>query len=220
MYTEELASAASKGFDTLWNNMSGSDQKSLEAVHGIQRGLQCCGRNSPADWLALPPPQNVIPASCCADGATICTQPNAFTKGCGQLLFDTVNSSGMLIAWIAIVFGAFEVRLDLLSHDKKNRKQNSLFFLLLSLWALFSHVAWPTVFETRRDDSTLKKLRLNIIRCRVTCFYWMCEIRSKFASDQNFQIICSHRNLYAGSELWASQVVIKESSLARQILFV
>lgn len=123
MYTEELASAASKGFDTLWNNMSGSDQKSLEAVHGIQRGLQCCGRNSPADWLALPPPQNVIPASCCADGATICTQPNAFTKGCGQLLFDTVNSSGMLIAWIAIVFGAFEVRLDLLSHDKKTENK-------------------------------------------------------------------------------------------------
>lgn len=106
IYTEELARAASKGFDTLWNDMvQRQDQKSIEAIHGIQRGLQCCGRSGAADWTTLP---GGVPSSCCADGTT-CSASTAFDRGCGNLLFDVVNGSGMLIAWIAVSFAAFEV---------------------------------------------------------------------------------------------------------------
>jgi Tetraspanin family len=104
MYTEELATAARKGFRVLWDS---PDQKDLGAVHGIQRGIQCCGYEGPRDWASRP---GGIPTSCCAADATTCSEVNAFQKGCGTLLFDMVSASGMLIAWIAIVFGAFEVR--------------------------------------------------------------------------------------------------------------
>lgn len=113
MYTDELATAARNGFDTLWNDMVRSDRKSQEFIHGIQKSLQCCGRERPHDWLDLTAPLNQIPPSCCADGVTTCNEASAFPKGCGNLLFEAVNTSGMLIAWIAIVFGAFEVRFDL-----------------------------------------------------------------------------------------------------------
>lgn len=112
MYTEELATAARNGFDTLWTDMVGSNRESAEAIHGIQRGLQCCGRNSPQDWLGGNAPLNQIPPSCCADGTATCSASNAFPKGCGNLLFEVVTASGNLIAWIAVVFGAFEVRRD------------------------------------------------------------------------------------------------------------
>lgn len=83
------------------------DVKFTEAINGIQRALVCCGRTGPADWSP-----RAIPSSCCADGTTgTCTIANAFPTGCSQVLFDGVNSSGMLIAWIAAVFAAFEVRI-------------------------------------------------------------------------------------------------------------
>jgi hypothetical protein len=104
IYTEELATAARSGFRTLWDDQ---DRKALEAVNGIQRSLQCCGYEGPADWAL----RGGVPASCCADGTASCNVGNAFPKGCGSLLFDLVSGSGMLIAWIAIVFAAFEVRI-------------------------------------------------------------------------------------------------------------
>lgn len=111
MYTDELAAAARKGFDTLWADMAMNNVKSIEAIHGIQQGLSCCGRDSPQDWLGGLPPLNAIPSSCCEGRTTPCSITNAFPTGCSTKLFDVVNSSGMLIAWIAVVFGAFEVRI-------------------------------------------------------------------------------------------------------------
>lgn len=106
MYSEELASAAQNGFDKLWRSMSNGDGGATEAIYGVQRGLQCCGNSGPLDWTLL---LRTIPPSCCDESAATCSILNAFKTGCGQVLFDTVNSSGMLIAWIAVVFGAFEV---------------------------------------------------------------------------------------------------------------
>jgi len=100
MYTEELATAARNGFGTLWTERN--DMRSAKAIDGIQQALQCCGSSGPADWGSN------VPDSCCASNAS-CSVNTAFSGGCGDTLFDLVNSSGKLIAWIAIVFGAFEL---------------------------------------------------------------------------------------------------------------
>lgn len=104
MYTEELATAAQNGFAKLWRAMESNDAGAREAINGVQRGLKCCGNNGPLDWAAL-----IMPPSCCEENAAVCTIANSRTDGCGKILFNTVNTSGMLIAWFAVVFGAFEV---------------------------------------------------------------------------------------------------------------
>lgn len=105
MYTEQLATAAQEGFDKLWRAMVANDAGAREAINGVQRGLQCCGNNNgPIDWASL-----IMPPSCCAEDVGTCTIIQAHKTGCGSRLFDTVNTSGMLIAWFAVVFGAFEV---------------------------------------------------------------------------------------------------------------
>lgn len=110
MYTSDLADMGRKGFKTLWDDMVArpDDRKVLEAIHGIQRGLHCCGRNGPSDWMGRP---GDVPSSCCEDGVNSCNVGNAFQTGCEALIGDVVAGSGMLIAWIAVVFAAFEVRI-------------------------------------------------------------------------------------------------------------
>lgn len=108
MYTNDLGTAAQKGFTTLWNDMSQkSDLKSAEAIHGIQRALQCCGNEKPQDWNSIAVP---FPSSCCAEGSNSCSDQSAFPEGCSTQLYNLVSTSGMLIAWISVVFAAFEVR--------------------------------------------------------------------------------------------------------------
>lgn len=110
IYTDELARAAQKGFQSLWEDSQNrpDDLKVLEAIHGIQRGLHCCGRVGPIDWVTRP---GGVPSSCCADDANSCNVLTAFQSGCESLLGDVVSGSGMLIAWIAVVFAAFEVKI-------------------------------------------------------------------------------------------------------------
>jgi len=106
MYTDELADASRKGFTKLWDQMmQSSDPASTEAINGIQRGLECCGKNGATDWTAA---LKQVPDSCCADTSN-CNLVTAFHTGCGDRLADLVRSSGMLIAYIAIIFGAFEL---------------------------------------------------------------------------------------------------------------
>lgn len=108
MYTEELANASRNGFNKLWADMATNNNAgSREAIYGIQRGLQCCGQAGPADWTSA---LGGVPNSCCASDQATCNASNAFQKGCGNLLFDAVNGSGMLIAWVAVVFAGFEVK--------------------------------------------------------------------------------------------------------------
>lgn len=106
IYTEELATGAQKGFRILWDDLD--NPASREAVNGIQRGIQCCGYDGPLSWAT----RGGVPSSCCAADATTCTAINAFPKGCATVLHGLVSGSGMLIAWIAIVFAAFEVRIN------------------------------------------------------------------------------------------------------------
>jgi len=107
LYTEEFGNLAQTGFAKLWDDMiTRNDPASTEAINGIQRGLQCCGNTGPGNWVQA---QRPVPPSCCADGVTNCDANTAFQIGCGQHLNDLVNGSGMLIAWIAVVFAAFEL---------------------------------------------------------------------------------------------------------------
>lgn len=110
IYTGELASAAQKGFKTLWDDSVArpDDLKVLEAIHGIQRGLQCCGRTGSADWIERP---GGVPSSCCADDENSCRAQNAFETGCESVLGELVSVSGKLIAWVAVVFAAFQVKI-------------------------------------------------------------------------------------------------------------
>ena len=39
MYTNDLATAASAGFNTLWNGMNNGDPKNKEAINTLQRGV-------------------------------------------------------------------------------------------------------------------------------------------------------------------------------------
>ena len=111
MYTKDLADAALKGYITLWDGI-GSKANNTEAIYRIQSGLKCCGNKGPNDW---PDANLAIPPSCCADQNNCnASSPSLFKKGCGTILHDLVSASGMLIAWIAMVFGAFEVKVDFL----------------------------------------------------------------------------------------------------------
>lgn len=105
MYTSELATAAQDGFVKLWDNRA--DPGTRQAIDGIQKALQCCGSNNPSDW------GQSIPLSCCAEGTTQCLLGGAHPTGCRDKLYSLVRDSGMLIAWVAVVFGAFEVRTKL-----------------------------------------------------------------------------------------------------------
>lgn len=101
LYTSDLATAAQNGFGKLWDNRS--DPGTQQAIDGIQKALQCCGNSSPSDW------GQSIPSSCCAEGTTTCLLSGAHPTGCRVKLYDIVSDSGMLIAWVAVVFGAFEL---------------------------------------------------------------------------------------------------------------
>lgn len=101
MYAGELAAAAQRGFNKLWDNRN-TDEQTRIAIDGIQRGIRCCGSNGPADWGLTS-----IPQSCCDE--SVCTILNAHQQGCATLLYDFVSTSGLLIAWVAIVFAGIEL---------------------------------------------------------------------------------------------------------------
>jgi CD63 antigen len=96
IYASDLAKIAYDGFETLFNQAKDDSQEALIAVEGIQRGLQCCGTTGPSSWTQ-------IPNSCCAAGSN-CDLTNSFQNGCSETIYDIVNSSGLIIAWIASVF--------------------------------------------------------------------------------------------------------------------
>ncbi|CRL00126.1 CLUMA_CG013406, isoform A [Clunio marinus] len=104
IYTEELAQASVNGFQILWNQKQTSPS-TMAVIDGIQTTLQCCGLNGPTDW-ANPP---AIGRSCCPQDAQTCEIPNAFQTGCSEALRNSVEASGMLIAWFAVVFAGFEL---------------------------------------------------------------------------------------------------------------
>lgn len=144
MYTEELAEMGRKGFRTLWDVSVAdpNDRKTLEAINGIQRGLQCCGSTGPRDWESRPVS---FPTSCCQDGTNSCNAGNAFQNGCETVLGDIVKGSGLLIAWIAIVFAGFEVTIRFITLTKRNL--NILFTAFGSYLCLLSRKFHPKLFK-------------------------------------------------------------------------
>lgn len=112
MYSGDLAAGARDVFQKFWDSSlsNPNDRQTLEIINNLQRGLQCCGPTGPRDWTNRPAPPNTVPTSCCTGDAQTCDINTANQNGCNQLLFDFVKGSGLLIAWIAIVFAGFEVR--------------------------------------------------------------------------------------------------------------
>lgn len=99
MYTADLAKAASDGFGRLFDDRN--NKPTAAAIDQIQSGLQCCGTTGPATWEAN------IPPSCCSEQT--CTLQNSHSAGCSTVLADMVNSSGLMIAWFAIIFAGIEL---------------------------------------------------------------------------------------------------------------
>ena len=69
VYNDDVIKATDKGFDRLWQ--SRSVPVSIQAIDGIQRTLQCCGKSSFLDYGAS------VPASCCDKDSQFC---NALTR--------------------------------------------------------------------------------------------------------------------------------------------
>jgi hypothetical protein len=112
MYTAEFGKAGRDGFDQLWNDMvrAPTDRPVQEVIHGIQRSIHCCGTAGPENWLRLQPPLNQIPPSCCENNPATCSLNDAFKIGCGDQIADLLQTSGMLIAYVAVVFAGFMVK--------------------------------------------------------------------------------------------------------------
>lgn len=99
MYTADLANAAKDGFARLFDDRT--TPATGAAIDQIQIGLQCCGTTGPSSWGLNPP------ASCCAQAP--CTLANSHPDGCSTKLADIVNGSGLLIAWVAIIFAGIQL---------------------------------------------------------------------------------------------------------------
>jgi len=109
LYNSDLADAAENGFEKLWNDMTQqSDEKSSQAIFGIQTALHCCGNNAPVDWTDA---SLAIPKSCCSDLSETCnaSTPGFYNKGCGSTLNNLVTTLGSWIAWVALISGAFDL---------------------------------------------------------------------------------------------------------------
>jgi hypothetical protein len=156
IYADKLAEIGQKGFEKLWEDSvkRPDDLNTLKAIHGIQRGLQCCGRTGPSDWANRPFP---FPESCCKEDVTTCTVQTAFDTGCEEVLGEVVVLSGLLIAWIAMMFALFEVRT--LFNFLRCRSFN---IFLHSLLVSSSLAVWQTPSETV-EDKTLETTSCHIV---------------------------------------------------------
>ncbi|TDG51680.1 hypothetical protein AWZ03_001740 [Drosophila navojoa] len=80
---DTLPSSLKQGFDDLWD----PQQRLNSTLNIYEEWLQCCGRNSPEDYILL---DRQLPASCCLERD--CTNPmNLFMDGCEQKFKLYVN---------------------------------------------------------------------------------------------------------------------------------
>lgn len=100
VYIGDLQEATNKALVRLWNNRN--NQGNQQVWDNIQRGLTCCGLNNAAEW-------GTVPSSCCAPDTQVCTEFNAFSKGCGGAVNDFIGTSGNIIGAVALGVAGIEL---------------------------------------------------------------------------------------------------------------
>ncbi|XP_070150099.1 tetraspanin 6 isoform X2 [Polyergus mexicanus] len=93
----------------IFNNYRDKPQK--EFVDLIQKELECCGIESSADFNKVL--NMTIPGSCCGkdvnDANAICSQHEAYDKGCVDALIDLFKNACAILGGIALVIAAIEL---------------------------------------------------------------------------------------------------------------
>ncbi|XP_014480564.1 PREDICTED: CD63 antigen-like isoform X1 [Dinoponera quadriceps] len=72
----------------------------------MQHDLQCCGMNSPADWIQFGSEDNTIPESCCkelpAQGKCDANSIHLFEDGCMMRLKAAIESSALILGGVGV----------------------------------------------------------------------------------------------------------------------
>ncbi|BHF65958.1 Leukocyte surface antigen cd53 [Sparganum proliferum] len=84
--------------------LSGSNvvtEETKKALDELQKHLNCCGGEGPADW------KNQIPASCCASGSANCANP--YPQGCAEALYNAVKDKTLVMGIVIVVLAVLEL---------------------------------------------------------------------------------------------------------------
>lgn len=92
--------------DTLKESMKNYTEVDKQAWDNIQKKLQCCGVESPRDWIQTGIP--AFPSSCC-NTQTICQTYNAYKQGCFSKLEMRVQNSATILIGVGIGIAFVEV---------------------------------------------------------------------------------------------------------------
>ncbi|XP_072943644.1 CD63 antigen-like isoform X2 [Epargyreus clarus] len=109
-YADTIRDALVKSVETLYDKRT-QDKVTEELFASIETQLECCGKNSPADYGILTPPK-----SCCTSMGTVgnllgktCTFADANTTGCGPRVGGVYDKWSKAIAGVAIGVACIEV---------------------------------------------------------------------------------------------------------------
>ncbi|XP_037035119.1 23 kDa integral membrane protein-like isoform X1 [Bradysia coprophila] len=99
VYIGDLQEAVRPVLARMWEQRPNNPQ----VWDSLQRTLQCCGLNNPAEW------GTGIPTSCCADGTQQCNAGTAFQTGCSGAVNDFISTSGNIIGAVALGVAGIEL---------------------------------------------------------------------------------------------------------------
>lgn len=118
---EHLKELVEESMKQTIQNVYGSDQVVTDAVDAMQKGLKCCGAESPKDWFSSK--YGFIPGSCCVEEG--CEVPNAlaafakllagntdiiiYTEGCSTKLFEQLEQYTVILAGLTIGIGVVQL---------------------------------------------------------------------------------------------------------------
>ncbi|CAH0554488.1 unnamed protein product [Brassicogethes aeneus] len=74
----------------------------------IQEFMECCGKDSPADFSLMVHGQE-WPTSCCPQGTKFCTDYRAFRTGCLDEIVNLSRFNNIILGWVSIIVGLSEI---------------------------------------------------------------------------------------------------------------
>ncbi|RWS04457.1 cd63-like protein [Dinothrombium tinctorium] len=90
----------------------GQDKKATYDIDLLQHDLNCCGADSPKNWLdnkIYPHANGSYPYSCCGkDENSWCKKPKTETS-CGETIFDSIYNIHSVIFGVSIVTAVFQL---------------------------------------------------------------------------------------------------------------
>lgn len=102
LFIDDINRDSIRSFTKLWRLRSMPDKQII--IDMLQENLECCGSNGIFDYNF-----EKLPLSCCRKDAEFCLKENAFSMGCKQHLFESIQSSGYTLSYLCILTAVFEV---------------------------------------------------------------------------------------------------------------